>query len=254
MDFKEAVSIIEQRGDFNQYAKLREVFEKKLKDLDRSDYTERGLCYYYLLLSLLKAHLVYDTEECREHWKQMDEEFKKQEEKYKQEPEKFSEIEINDFYHLMERCYSSLEIVYQKKDFNNSEKKTYERKMYYRKDHYWFNRRAWKWFEYKFLELTCTYGNNFLKWGVTALAFATFLAGIYFIIDIPLAEEFRTISHETGHWFDYIYFSIVTLTSLGFGDIVPHSFPAKLLASLETFFGFIMLGIFITLIQRRISR
>lgn len=254
MDFKEAVSIIEQRGDFNQYAKLRSVFEEKLKELDRSDYTERGLCYYYLLLSLLKAHLVYDTEECREYWKMMEEEFLKQEEKYKQEPEKFSIIEINDFYHLMERCYSSLEIVYEKKDFIDSKKRTYERKMYYRKDHFWLNRKYWSWFEYKFLELTCHYGDSFMRWGITAVVFATILAGIYALIDLTQEEALQTVSHTTGHWFDYIYYSMVTLTSLGFGDIVPKSFPAKFLATIETFFGFVMLGIFITLIQRRISR
>ncbi|MBU1019134.1 MAG: potassium channel family protein [Patescibacteria group bacterium] len=254
MDFKEAVSLIEQRGDFNQYAKLREVFENKLDELDRSDYTERGLCYYYLLLSLLKAHLVYDTEECREFYKKMEEEFLKQEDKYKEEPEKFSKIEINDFYHLMERCYSSLEIVYEKKDFVDSKKDAYERKMYYRKDRHWFNGHYWSWFEYKFLELTCLYGNNFMRWGVTAVVFATVLAGVYFLIDLSLEDASRTVSHETGHWFDYIYYSMVTLTSLGYGDIVPKVFPSKFLATTETFFGFVMLGIFITLIQRRISR
>ena len=254
MDFKEAVSIIEQRGDFNQYAKLRTVFEEKLEELDRSDYTERGLCYYYLLLSLLKAHLVYDTQECQEYWKKMDEEFLKQEEKYQKEPEKFSAIEINDFYHLMERCYSSLEIVYEKKDFGASRKRSYEQKMYYRKNHYWFDKEYWHWFEYKFLELTCLYGNNFMRWGVTAVVFATILAGFYFLIDLPLEEASQTVSHETGHWFDYIYYSMVTLTSLGYGDIAPKVFPSKFLATFETLLGFLMLGILITLIQRRISR
>ncbi len=252
MDFKEAINIIEQRGDFNQYAKLRTVFEDRLKELDRSDYTERGLCFYYLLISLLKAHLVYDTEECREFYAKMDTEFKKQEEKYKEDPERFSSMEINDFYHLMERCYSSLEIVYDKKEFTASKKKTYECKMSYRKNCFWFNKRYWSWLEYKFLELTCLYGNSFTRWGVTAVVFGVILAGFYFLIDLPLDASHKMVSQMDGHWFDYIYFSIVTLTSLGFGDVVPLTLAGKILASIEAVFGFIMLGIFITLIQKKI--
>ncbi len=252
MDFKEAINIIEQRGDFNQYAKLRSVFEKKLDELDRSDFTERGLCYYYLLLSLLKAHLVYDTEECREFYAKMDHEFKKQEEKYQEESEKFSRIEINDFYHLMERCYSSLEIVYDKKGFTQSRKKSYERKMDFRKNHHLFNKEYWNWFEYKFLEVTCLYGDSFLRWGVTAVAFGILLAFFYFLIDIPVEESQKMVTDLGGHWFDYIYFSIITLTSLGFGDFVPLTFAGKVLTTIEAFFGFVMLGIFITLIQKKI--
>lgn len=252
MDFKEAINIIEQRGDFNQYAKLRAVFEDRLNELDRSDFTERGLCYYYLLVSLLKAHLVYDTEECREFYEKMDAEFKKQEEKYQEDAEQFSRMEINDFYHLMERCYSSLEIMYDKKEFNASQKRTYERKMYFRKSDFWFSKQYWNWFEYKFLELTCLYGNSFTRWGLTAVVFGVFMAGIYAIIDLPLSEQHRMVSGVTGHWFDYIYFSIVTVTSVGFGDLVPVTLAGKIVASVEVVFGFLMLGILITLIQKKI--
>jgi hypothetical protein len=31
---------------------------------------------------------------------------------------------------------------------------------------------------------------------------------------------------QFSHWFDYVYFSIVTFTSLGYGDIHP-ALPAK---------------------------
>lgn len=252
MDFKEAINIIEQRGDFNQYAKLRTVFEDKLQELDRSDYTERGLCYYYLLVSLLKAHLVYDTEECREFYTRMDIEFQKQEEKYKEERARFSGMEIADFYHLMERCYSSLEIVYEKKDFAESRKKSYERKMIFRKNAYWFEKKYGSWLEYELLQLTCLYGDSFVRWGITALAFSFVVAFLYFLIDLPVAEQHKMVSSLGGHWFDYIYFSIITLTSLGFGDFVPVTLAGKILTSIEAFFGFVMLGIFITLIQKKI--
>jgi putative Mn2+ efflux pump MntP len=38
-----------------------------------------------------------------------------------------------------------------------------------------------------------------------------------------------------------IYFSIVTISTVGYGDIVPHSSVARVLASLEVICGFLLL-------------
>ena len=50
------------------------------------------------------------------------------------------------------------------------------------------------------------------------------------------------------------YFSVVTLTSLGFGDVVPTSIAGQLLAMLEVFFGYIMLGGLLALFTNKIAR
>jgi len=39
------------------------------------------------------------------------------------------------------------------------------------------------------------------------------------------------------NWFDCVFYSFVTLTSLGYGDIVPVSAQARLLSILETVSG-----------------
>lgn len=57
-----------------------------------------------------------------------------------------------------------------------------------------------------------------------------------------------------NHWFDYIYFSIVTFTSLGYGDIHPVGLWGKLIACTEITFGLIMFGILLTLIGNRLER
>ena len=44
---------------------------------------------------------------------------------------------------------------------------------------------------------------------------------------------------------DYLYFSYVTLTTLGYGDLVPGSAPARLLASLEAIVGQLYLTILV---------
>jgi uncharacterized membrane protein len=42
---------------------------------------------------------------------------------------------------------------------------------------------------------------------------------------------------EPLHGFDALYFSVTTLTTLGSGDIVPSSGPARMLAMLQSFTG-----------------
>jgi hypothetical protein len=251
MDIQSAIHIIEESPDYEQFTKLRNIFKDRLEELQETDFTEKGICYYYLLRIVLRSNLMYETEECREYLGNMDIEFKKQLKKYEKDRKKFSRQEINDFFRLMERSYGSLEIIFRKKDFFEEEKHSYEEKMDYRRFKYWINRKLWNWFEYKFLGSTSRYGNSFVRWGLTAFMFAMVMAGVYYALDVSQIDQTQRIISANSHWYDYFYFSIVTLTSLGFGDIIPHDFFGKFFVSLEVFFGFIMLGIFISLIQKK---
>ncbi|OGJ53207.1 hypothetical protein A2448_00875 [Candidatus Peregrinibacteria bacterium RIFOXYC2_FULL_41_22] len=252
MNFNEAISIIEQRGDFHEYARLKKVFEGRLAELKENDHTERGLCYYYLLQSLLKAHLVYDTEECRDMFEKMRDEFKARDKEQSKNPKNYTKSEIKDFYRLMERCYSSLEINYARKGFNESKRHAYIEKMYYRERSYWFSGHYGEWAAYRFLELSSMYGDSFARWGITVMLFALGMALLFFIIDLEVGEQFKTIPSESAHWFDYIYFSIVTFTTLGIGDYTPKLFITKALSSIEVVFGFLMLGMFLYLVQKKL--
>ena len=251
MDVQSAIHIIEESPDYEQYSKLRNIFKDRLSELKETDYTERGICYYYLLRIILRSHLMYETEECRNYLDQMDEAFKQQLKKYRKDHAKFPKEEIQDFFRLMERSFSSLEIIFRKKDFFEEEKHCYEEKMDYRKYKHWANRHLWNWFEYKFLGSTSRYGNSFVRWGLTAFLFAIVMGGLYFLLDVTAVDTSHRIIDSGAHWYDYIYFSITTLTTLGIGDFVPQTILGKVFVSIEVFFGFIMLGIFISLIQKR---
>jgi hypothetical protein len=251
MDVQSAIQIIEESPDYEQFSKLKKIFKDRLEQLKETDYTERGICYYYIIRIILRSHLMYETEECRDNFKLMSEEFIKQLKKYKKDHKKFDKNEILDFFRLLERSYSSLEIIFRRKDFIEEEHNAYELKMKYRKHKFWFQKRFWDWFEYQFLGSTSRYGNSFVRWGMTAFGFALVMAGVYYFLDITSLDESLRIISADSHWYDYFYFSIVTLTSLGFGDIIPHTFIGKLFVSIEVFFGFIMLGIFISLIQKK---
>lgn len=252
LEFHEAISKIEERGDFNRYAEVKPIFTQKLNELSPEEYTETGLCYYYLLVSYLKAHLVHETEESVEFYEKMDNAFVKQEEIFIKNAKNFSLGEIHDFYRLMDRCYGALYFLYAKHDFKFRQSDAHERRMKYRKNYYWFKRDFWKWFEYKFLETTCSYGNNLMKWAVTTGVFIVFMSFVYFVVDQATDPHLRIVSVQNGHWYDYFYFSGITMATVGYGDIVPITFVAKFLVNMQAFIGFLMLGIFIGLIQKRL--
>lgn len=251
MDFQEAIQKIEERGDFNRYAEVKPAFEDELKRLKPNDFTERGLCYYYLLVSYLKAQLVHETEESVDYFEKMDEAFSAQELEYREHYKKFTRSEVQDFYRLMERCYNSLEFLYQRHDFKFRKLTAYERKMHFRKDNFFAKKEYGKWLEYRFLEVTCLYGTSISRWALTTLIFVFLVSLGYMVIDQVSAVEHKMIPHD-AHWFDYFYFSIIVLTTVGLGDIYPLTLIGKILTAGEAFFGFIMLGIFIGMIQKKL--
>jgi voltage-gated potassium channel len=85
---------------------------------------------------------------------------------------------------------------------------------------------------------------------IPAFAFLTF----YSLIVILFASAYRILSQYSGeaHFYvgdspralsfsESIYFSIVSITTVGYGDIVPHSSTARVLASAEVICGFMLL-------------
>ena len=72
-------------------------------------------------------------------------------------------------------------------------------------------------------------------------------AGIYFILEGISPGSFSGIS-ETA---DLLYFSFVTLTTVGFGDITPQSILAKRLAVFEAAMGGIYLAVIIAMLVGR---
>jgi voltage-gated potassium channel Kch len=72
-------------------------------------------------------------------------------------------------------------------------------------------------------------------------------AGIYIILEGISPGSFSGVS-ETA---DLLYFSFVTLTTVGFGDITPQSILSKRLAVLEAAMGGIYLAVIIAMIVGR---
>lgn len=249
MDFQEAVRKIEERGDFNRFAEMKPFFEEQLAGMDKDNHIERALCYYYLLASYLKAQLVHETQESIEFYEKMDDEFIAQEKLYEKEKKKGVGSEVQDFYQLMERCYSSLEFLYQRHNFTIRENLSYRQKMRFRKNSFVYSKRPFSYLEYVFFDITSSYGTSLFRWAATTFIFALIFAAAYWTID--MLEPVRMIPAGAANLFDYVYFSIVVSTTVGLGDIVPITTLGKVLVATQGFSGFLMLGIFVGMLQRK---
>ena len=58
-------------------------------------------------------------------------------------------------------------------------------------------------------------------------------------------------SHAVNHETDLLYFSLITLSTIGYGDIVPFSGEARILAALEGVTGVLYIAITVALLVSR---
>ena len=59
---------------------------------------------------------------------------------------------------------------------------------------------------------------------------------------------------SANNWFGPFYFSIVTFTTLGFGDVKPNGVLGEMLTSSEVIFGYITLGLLLAVLAEKIAR
>jgi len=141
---------------------LTDTFRNKVEKQNWAEYTKEGVEYYYLLRDELKIDTLYESHKAKDLYQKMEESFERQLQLYLSNIRGYNEgekyLELADFYLLMEKCYGSLEVIYDKKDFIDGAKRSYEKKMNYRKFSYFFHRKYLRWFEYFFLEKTTKYG------------------------------------------------------------------------------------------------
>lgn len=73
-----------------------------------------------------------------------------------------------------------------------------------------------------------------LKYAGIIVSFATIFSGLQ---DYSHARAF-VISHSSGfQYFDFIYYSVITITTVGYGDILAATLSAKLFTMTEIMFG-----------------
>lgn len=252
MQIHQAISAIEKVELPENMEKARQTLEQNLRKISHQDFETRGTYYYYLLRITLESHVLFETEVERHFYEKMIEYFDKQEKKYEQQFQKDTENEVlrsqaNAFYRLTERYFSTLITLYAKKGFSVARQRAYLQKMIYRQNSYRLFRQRGLYALYQLWRLTALYGVSFTRWGASCFVAILFYGMIYLLsggLDNSAGMQF--------HWYDAFHFSIATFTTLGFGDIIPTTVIAKIIADTEVFNGYLMLGAFMALVQRRI--
>ena len=75
-----------------------------------------------------------------------------------------------------------------------------------------------------------------------------------YVLVIPLfAILYYFFAEPKLDFIDSMYFSTVTITTLGYGDIVPENVPAKVLVSFEAILGIVLIGAFLNTLSHNIS-
>ncbi len=229
--------------------------EELLKTAPADAYESKGTYYYYLIRIFLLGSDVVETAIALSWYDHMNAAFRAAEAEYVGQTRgtastarSLSKMQMKAFYKLMERYYSSLEVLYDKKDFFEAQKRSYIAKMQYRKRSYRNLGKHLPFLGYWFLEKTSMYGESFVRWGATSIVFM-----VFFAVVIGLIDQIQTggMMIKGMDLYTYMYFSIVTFTTLGFGDVVPVTTLERIVVNFAAFLGYIMLGLFISLIQKK---
>ncbi len=89
-------------------------------------------------------------------------------------------------------------------------------------------------------------GRSLMRWLTWLVAATLVYAGLYTQVAIDYGD------YQT--WYSPIYFSFVTLTTLGYGDAVPMTFTAQLIVTLQAVTGYMGLGGLLSILGNKMAR
>ncbi|MGH1488812.1 MAG: pentapeptide repeat-containing protein [Acidimicrobiales bacterium] len=99
---------------------------------------------------------------------------------------------------------------------------------------------------YKLWSITSDCGRSLSRWSLWTVLVAMIYAGLYTQVDIDWGDYETPISP--------IYYSVVTFTTLGYGDVLPGSTGAQMLAMSEVIFGYFSLGGMMSILSDKMAR
>jgi len=94
--------------------------------------------------------------------------------------------------------------------------------------------------------ITSDCGRSMFRWCVCIFALMVVFAWLYTLVDVDYGD------HPT--FLSPLYYSVVTLTTLGYGDVKPASVGAQVVAMMEVVTGYMMLGGLLSIFSNKIAR
>lgn len=105
----------------------------------------------------------------------------------------------------------------------------------------------WSGYIYYIWWFTSDCGRSVGRWLGNIGVFALLFAGLYTQVDVAYGM------HENS-WFMPLYFSIVTMTTLGYGDVLPASTTAQVISVVQVLIGYVMLGGLLSIFSNKLAR
>lgn len=99
---------------------------------------------------------------------------------------------------------------------------------------------------YKVWWVTSDCGRSLSRWSIWTVLVAFIYAGLYNFVDIDWGDYETPLSP--------VYYSVVTFTTLGYGDVLPGSTGAQLLAMSEVILGYFSLGGMMSILSDKMAR
>jgi hypothetical protein len=93
------------------------------------------------------------------------------------------------------------------------------------------------------------YGRSLLRVAAISFGLAAFYGVIYRIF--PNILDYKDSANS---WFTPYYFSVVTYTTLGFGDVRPATTLGEIIVSSEVILGYTTLGLLLSVLAQNIAR
>jgi uncharacterized protein YjbI with pentapeptide repeats len=99
----------------------------------------------------------------------------------------------------------------------------------------------------------CDCGRSVSLWSFWCFVMVCFYAYIFYLLS---ASSFHVLNIDTLGWsyWSCLYYSVVTFTTLGFGDITPKFFGSACWVMVEVITGYIMLGGLISIFSNKLAR
>ena len=97
------------------------------------------------------------------------------------------------------------------------------------------------------------HGRSLLKVSFYAFIIATFYGFIY-SLDMIYGWEIMDYSNSAKTWFTPFYYSVVTYTTLGFGDVTADSLFGEIFVISEVILGYFTLGLLLAILANTIAR
>lgn len=118
-------------------------------------------------------------------------------------------------------------------------------------------KKRWRGFTLALSQVLTGFGEHWWKTALWALGVIGAFWITYWIIGAATGHNvfhFSVGSSVAPMWLQYLYFSVISFATLGFGDIAPKCAGVQILVIFEVIMGYVFLGLIITIIARRFGR